>query len=663
MRPESEIQLVAPRPWPSVERVLPPAPRHLSAFFRPLLVLGLVLGLVAHAVAAADDQRIASLRDQIHTLETMVAQAANPSEKARLDEKLQRLRQELAVLGERDALEARERALQDSLPSSPMATLREQLRDIDATADIANARVGQLVAEHQRAANERDALAVQVQAMRQGSAEQQAELEERLFTKGEELRALALEREAAENEAELARAAGTLRDWLKADDANGIRVSLRALFEAYTQVRSQRKTTDQFAAEYAELDQNAKVSQSAIELARLKVAKDDEELVLLQRQTGFLNRDPQVERLIAVQRGEKNALGERLPYMERQLDAIKQSQRILHTRQALTGLESAVQDEQVQKIKAAWLRRLRWPVLALLCLVGLQVAASRALLPLVYKNESLFLARRLVRYLVTAMAAALLIGFLFDDLSTVVTMFGIVSAALVISLQDVCTSVFGWFVIMAAGKLHLGDRLEVDGTRGDVIDIQLLRTTLVEVNGWLGLDQPTGRVILIPNNFVFKSKVFNYTHGHPFIWGKIDVTVTFSTPVASALLLFQRVLDEETRDEFAAARTAVVQMQRRYGVEDAQYTPKIYTNIADSGVTLSLFYVTHYRRGSATRNRINRRLVAELETHLHIQLAYTTLHIRNEHLSTSGSDSPSATLGPEFTTPPFPMGGPKPPTA
>jgi small-conductance mechanosensitive channel len=643
---------------------MPPAPRQLCSFVRPLLVLGLFLGLAAHGSWAADDPRAANLREQIRTLETVVAQANDPDEKARLDEKLQRLRQELAVLAERDALEAQERALQDSLPKSPLATLRARLRDIDATVDGASARAGLLVAQHQQAATERDALAGQVEAVRQqkGSADQQAELEEELFTKGEELRALALEREAAENEEELARDAAALREWLKADDANGVRVSLRALFDAYTRVRSQRKTTDQFAAEASELEQNAKVSESALGLAKLKLAKDDEELVLLRRQTGFLNRDPQVEQLIAEQRGEKNALGERLPFMVRQLDAIKRSQQVLQTLQELTALEAAVQDEQVQKIEDAWLRRLRWPALGLLVLIGLQVLTSRVLLPLIYKNESLFLARRLVRYLVTALAAGVMIGFLFDDLSAVVTMFGIVSAALVISLQDVCTSVFGWFVIMAGGKLHIGDRLEVDGVRGDVIDIQLLRTTLVEVNGWLGLDQPTGRVILLPNNFVFKYKVFNYTHGHPFIWGKVDVTVTFATPIAGALLLFQRVLEEETRDEFAEARRAGALMHKRYGREDATYQPRIYTHIAASGVTLSLFYVTHYRQDSATRNRINRRLVAELETHGHIQLAFNTLHVLNEPLPPQGP-SPSATLGSDVTTPPFPTSGPKPPNA
>jgi small-conductance mechanosensitive channel len=152
---------------------------------------------------------------------------------------------------------------------------------------------------------------------------------------------------------------------------------------------------------------------------------------------------------------------------------------------------------------------------------------------------------------------------MFDDLSMVAATMGIVSAALVIALQE-ATSAFGWFVIMMGSKFGIGDRLEIDGTRGDVIDIQLLRTTLVEVNGWLGVDEPTGRIILVPNNFIFNNKIFNYTHGHPFVWGKIDVTVGFNCAEAAAAL-FQRVLME--RPGRVRGRTAAQRMRRRYGVD------------------------------------------------------------------------------------------------
>ena len=131
----------------------------------------------------------------------------------------------------------------------------------------------------------------------------------------------------------------------------------------------------------------------------------------------------------------------------------------------------------------------------------------------------------------------------------------------------------------------------------------------------------------MPNNAIFKTKIFNYSHGHPYIWGKLDVTITFDTPLSQALALLQRVLEEETRETMVEAHRAAAIMRRRYGVEDAVYESKIYTAIADSGVVLSLFYVAHYRNFSAMRARLSQRILVELEAHREIQLAYPSLSI------------------------------------
>ena len=603
----------------------------------------------ATAFAARDDERVASLKEQIRTLGPIVDAAKNPAEKTRLDGRLRRLREELGILEQRQALEARERELQGQRATSPLDQLREKLRAIDATTDDAEARVRALVKQRQQTAAARDALATEAAAGGAG-ADGQAQAEERLFTKNEEVRAVALEIEAADAELDLARDADRLREELKTADATGARAGLRALFEAYARLRKEEGAGDQLGALLPGLDQNFKVSQSALDLAQQKLAKFDEEFAVLEKQTNFLNRAARIERLLAEERSQKNALAERMPFLARQVDAIRRSQLAVRARQELATLKLAFLQEQFQLMRTAYGQRLRWPAVTLAGLIALDFAASLVLLPLRYKNESLLLARRLVRYLLVLVAVGVVAAFSFDDLSMVATTLGVASAALVISLQDVCASVFGWFVIMSGGKFRIGDRVEIDGVRGDVIDLQLLRTTLLEINGWLGVDQPTGRVIVVSNNFIFKSKVFNFNHGHPFIWGKIDVTVTFATPVASALALFQRVLEEETREEFAAARAAAATMQKRYGVEDADYRPKIYTHIADSGVTLSLIYVAHYRSFSTTRNRINRRLVAELESHRHIQLAYHTLQLLHQNPAIG---TPSAVLGPDVTTPPF----------
>lgn len=603
---------------------------------------------------AGDDERISDLQEQIRTLENVIANSKNTGERARLESKLQRFKQEFGILQERQAIEARERSLTQDLKLSTADTLREKLRSVDRTVKEGEAKVNDLVARRKQASEERDALQAALDSAKEKkgqNADRMAELQERLYTKTEELRMLALQREAAEAEIDLARTADVLREQLKTYDPKQ-RSSLRAIFESYTQWRDAKKAEHQFDGLNGNLDGNLKVSQSELDLTQQKLAKFDEELALLEKQISFFSSDSRVERLIAIQRSQKKALSERLPLITAQIDAINRAEQSLKLQQEILTLGTTLRREQFEALQENYYQRLRWPAVALGALLALYLLVNYIILPLLAKNEDLLISRRLARYTGVVLAVGTVAGFLFDDLSMVAATMGVVSAALVISLQDVCASMFGWFVIMIGGKFGIGDRLEVDGAKGDIIDIQLLRTTLLEINGWLGVDQPTGRVIVLPNNFIFKTKVYNYTHGHPYIWGKVEITVTFSTPVATATALLHRVLTEETREEFATAQQAANVMKKRYGVEDARYEPKIYTTIGDNGVTFSLFYVAHYRNSSSMRNRINRRLVAELEKRPEIQLAYHTLNLLHGQAPTG---VPSAILGTDTTTPPFPV--------
>jgi len=611
-----------------------PRLRYLSRVAFALLSLTVLLSHVARA--AQDDDRVTQLQTEIHSLEKLVENSKDNGEKTRLEVKLNRLHQEVSVLQKQQENEERERALVDDLTSNPIDALREKLRSVDQTAEEAEARIHELAAPRQAAVRDRDDLQHQLeieQARKEPDEIRILDLRDRLSSRNEELRALSLKREAAEYGADLAHEADRVRSELKTFDAHQ-RPSLRALFDSYSERRNQQKTRDRLENLLVNLDQKLTISQKGLELSQQDIAHFDEELALLQKQRGFFSSDERTERFIAAQRARKKAAIDQIPLITDQIDAIKRAEQAVRLRQDLLADEAAFQQDQYITLKNGYLTRLRWPAVALVLLVAIFVLSRMVLLRLIFKNEELFLAYRLARYIGVVAAVGVICLFLFDDLSMVAATLGVVSAALVISLQDVCTSVFGWFVIMLGGKFGIGDRLEIDGTRGDVIDIQLLRTTLLEVNGWLGIDQPTGRVIVVPNNFIFRSKVFNFSHGHPFIWGKIDITITYSTKVPAAMALFQQVLEEETREEFAAAQKASTIIRKKYGVDDAVYIPKIYTHIADSGVTFSLFFVADYHAFSATRNRLNRRLIDRLDERPDIQLAYNTLQLRHESATT-----------------------------
>ena len=631
----------------------PGTPRSWRRFWRRA-ALGAAILLALSARAARDDEMIVQLRDQIRELEKTPADASGFFDKQRVDRRLASLRQELAVLERRQLLEQQERTLRETMRAQPRAQLRDRLQAIAPDNSGNDAELRDLAARRLRATTERDALARKLGEARQSTAAtaaaDAAEADERIITKDEELRAIALRAEAVENASDLVRLGQTLRDRAKAAEAATARPSLRAIFAKRGEELDDDKAAAQFAARLANLDATLHNSQAGLDLQKQKFSGFDEELRLFDVRTGpAQRRAPRMEQMLATDRLQQRMLGERLPFLTEQVEALRKSHDALQAQQELLTIAARVREDDLAAMKSVYLEQLRMPAIAVTALIAVYLILSRLVLPWRYKKEELFLARRIGHYAVTFLIVVTIAIASIDDLRLLATTIGVASAGVVIALQDVATSLFGWCMIMLGRKFTIGDRLEIDGARGDVLDIQLLRTTLVELNNWLGVDQPTGRVFIVPNNFVFKSKVFNYSHGHPYVWGVVDVTVTFSTPVASALALFQKVLEEETRESFAEARAAAAVMEQRYGVEDADYLPKVYTRIADSGVTFSLLYVCHYRQTPVMRNRINRRLIAELETHEHIRLAYPTRQLIN----TVESALPSAVLGVDSTSAPF----------
>ena len=337
-----------------------------------------------------------------------------------------------------------------------------------------------------------------------------------------------------------------------------------------------------------------------------------------------LTHDRAIRAEIAVGKVHRRLIEKRIDILRAQVAALEDGLVVFGHLHELYGAELAVLRADFDTLLNGYAQRVLFPLALVIALALIQFVIGRSILPRLYHRDRLFVARRVGRYLTVMAVLLVLITFFFEDLRPFATALGIAGAALVIALQDLFSSFAGWFVIVLGGKMRVGDRIEVDGKRGDVLDIQLLRTTLLELGTWLEVDEPTGRVIVIPNSFVFKEKMMNFTHVHPYIWNKIDITVTYESPMREAEALLRRILEEETREEFQSAREGAVLMEHVYGVPDTVYEPKAFSLIVDSGILFRLLYVSHYRRVSSTRTRINARIIAEFEADKRMGLAYPT---------------------------------------
>ncbi len=332
----------------------------------------------------------------------------------------------------------------------------------------------------------------------------------------------------------------------------------------------------------------------------------------------------QIERMIKDIEAETILINEQIDHLTKQRANIYNSLDLIKQYRDLIEAELSYITAQTAKIRKQYIQRIMLPIITITFLFVFYFIISHLIFPFTLKQDSIFIARRLGGYIVFMLIFVVIITFFLEDLKAIATIMGIVGAAIVIALQDMCSAFAGWFVIISSRKIRVGDRVEINGHRGEVIDIQMLRTTLLELNNWLEVDETTGRMLIIPNNFIFKSEVFNYSHIHPYIWGKVDITVTFeSDPKKTYDLLFE-ALKDVTANAYAAAAKGGKLMVKHYGVTRGIYEPHIHTFIGDSGVCYSLFYVANYRKFTTMRDKIMIRVIEEVNKTKYTEFAYPT---------------------------------------
>jgi small-conductance mechanosensitive channel len=121
-----------------------------------------------------------------------------------------------------------------------------------------------------------------------------------------------------------------------------------------------------------------------------------------------------------------------------------------------------------------------------------------------------------------------------DQLGGITVVLGVASAGIAFALQEVIISVAGWISIMVGTIFNTGDRIKMGGIKGDVIDLGVLRTTIMEVNEWVDGDLYNGRIVRVANSFVFKEPVFNYSSDFPFLWDEIRIPIKYGSNYSAA---------------------------------------------------------------------------------------------------------------------------------
>lgn len=200
-----------------------------------------------------------------------------------------------------------------------------------------------------------------------------------------------------------------------------------------------------------------------------------------------------------------------------------------------------------------------------------------------------------------------------DKLGGLTIAFGVAGAGIAFALQEVIASFAGWFAILFSHFYTTGDRVQLGGIKGDVIDIGILRTTLMEVGEWVKGDLYNGRVVRIANSFVFKEPVFNYSGDFPFLWDEITIPIKYGCDFRICKRLLEKVADKLLGDYSAQAGTAWKKMVEKYLIEDAKVEPIVTMTADENWMSFTIRYVVDYKRRRTTKDQLFTHILEEIE--------------------------------------------------
>ncbi|MEQ9317873.1 MAG: mechanosensitive ion channel family protein [Polyangiaceae bacterium] len=215
-----------------------------------------------------------------------------------------------------------------------------------------------------------------------------------------------------------------------------------------------------------------------------------------------------------------------------------------------------------------------------------------------------------------------------DKLGGLAISLGVAGAGIAFALQEVIASVAGRIAIMFASFYEPGDRVQLGGIKGDVIDIGLLRTTIMEVGAWVKGDLFTGRVVRVANSFIFKEPVFNYSGDFGFLWDEITVPVKYGCSHRYAREVLETIADDVTGDFAEQAGKEWDKMLDKYRVEAAQVDPMVTLIANDNWMEFTIRYVVPFTRRRGTKDKMFTRIMDAVdESGGKLALASATFHL------------------------------------
>ncbi|MBR0071018.1 MAG: mechanosensitive ion channel, partial [Campylobacter sp.] len=244
-------------------------------------------------------------------------------------------------------------------------------------------------------------------------------------------------------------------------------------------------------------------------------------------------------------------------------------------------------------------------------------------------NENFYLANKIINVINFSVIALILLLSYIENMSYFVTVLGFASAGLAIAMKDMFMSSLGWIVIVFGGEFRVGDRIKVkkDGVVyvGDIIDISVLRITIYEditYTTWKE-NKRAGRIIFIPNNYIFTDLISNYSHsGMKTVWDGIDIMLTFDSNHKKAMYIIKNIARKYSKGYTDIAKKQMSKLRSQYSIKNPNVEPRIFSFFEPYGIQISVWYMTNSYATLGLRSNISSEILEALQKEDDITIAY-----------------------------------------
>ena len=255
---------------------------------------------------------------------------------------------------------------------------------------------------------------------------------------------------------------------------------------------------------------------------------------------------------------------------------------------------------------------LRSLLLVLLALVGL-VLAERLIehfyMRLGPDRRRLGTMRLVLRFVSQLIGVLIILLVLFGPPSQLSTVLALAAAGLTVALKDFIVAFFGWFVLMGRHGIRAGDWVEINGIGGEVVEVGLLRTILLETGNWNDAGHPTGRKVSCVNSFAIEGQYFNFTTAGQWLWDELDILI----PAGEDPYYLTHSVLELVTEQTLADTTAAEQEWRRVAphstIQTFSAAPAINVRPTNLGVNLVVRYVVNAHNRYEVRTRLYQAIV------------------------------------------------------